>query len=179
MAGAGVAAALLVAGAALLLVALRGAERPRTLEERVREVASGLRCPVCQNLSVADSPSRLAREMRARIADALQAGKTEEEIRAEFVEAYGEWVLLAPPRRGITLLAWVGPAVLLVAGTATALLLLRRWTAAGGPAGVVGAGSRAIPGEAPSSDGGGSGDLPEEDRRLLEDALSSVEEDPE
>ena len=58
----------------------------RTADDRVHEIAAGLRCPVCQNLSVADSPSRLAGEMRAEIADKLAAGQTPEQIRAFFVD---------------------------------------------------------------------------------------------
>jgi hypothetical protein len=80
---AGLAAARLVAGGALLLVGLRGPEAPQTLDERVDAVASTIRCPVCQNLSVADSPSRLAAGMRAEIARDLRAGMTPSEIRAE------------------------------------------------------------------------------------------------
>lgn len=185
-AGVVVAVALLAGGAALLAAALRGPDRPRSLEERVREVASGLRCPVCQNLSVADSPSRLAHEMRARIARDLQAGKTEEEVRAEFVRAYGEWVLLEPPRRGFTLLAWVVPGLLLAGGVAMAVALVRRWT---GPSGLAAGGAEeglaSAEGPQPPPAGGlpegglPERGLPEEDRRLLEEALSSVGEEPE
>lgn len=183
-AGVVLAGALLAAGAALLAAGLRGPEAPRTLEERVREVASGLRCPVCQNLSVADSPSRLAHEMRARIARDLQAGRTEEEIRAAFVRAYGEWVLLEPPRRGFTLLAWVIPGLLLVGGVAVAVALVRRWTRDWGRIGGEEAPTWPDVPWPPSAAGGLEGGppargLPEEDRRLLEEALSSAGEEPE
>ena len=83
----------------------------RTADDRVQEIAAGLRCPVCQNLSVADSPSRLAGEMRAEIADLLAAGQTPEQIRAYFVDRYGEWVLLAPTKEGLNLLPWAVPIV--------------------------------------------------------------------
>jgi cytochrome c-type biogenesis protein CcmH len=125
-------AALLASGVGLVVVAARGSGPPRTLAEQVREVASSLRCPVCQNLSVADSSSRLASEMRAGIARDLQAGRSPAEIRQEFVAAYGEWILLSPPRRGINWMPWLAPAVLLIGGMAAAFAVTRRW-AAGSP----------------------------------------------
>jgi cytochrome c-type biogenesis protein CcmH len=107
------------------LLARSGAGAP-TLDDRVRDVASGLRCPVCQNLSVADSPSPLAGEMRAEIAGMLEAGSTPEEVRAFFVERYGEWVLLAPTREGLNLLPWLIPAIGLALGAVAWVAVLRR-----------------------------------------------------
>ena len=98
----------------------------RTAGDRVHEIAAGLRCPVCQNLSVADSPSRLAGEMRAEIGDKLAAGQTPEEIRAFFVDRYGEWVLLAPTKEGLNLLPWAVPIVGVLAGAALWFALVRR-----------------------------------------------------
>jgi cytochrome c-type biogenesis protein CcmH len=122
---------LAVAGAALaivvaLVVAGASEDGPLTMDERVNEIASGLRCPVCQNLSVADSPSRLAGEMRAEIEARLEAGETSQEIRTFFVDRYGEWVLLAPERRGLNLLPWVLPIAGLAAGAAIWFAAFRR-----------------------------------------------------
>ena len=166
------AAALLVSGVALGFVAARGPEPPRSLPEQVRAVASTLRCPVCQNLSVADSPSPLAREMRATIGRELRAGRTPEQIRARFVDAYGEWILLAPPRRGLNLVAWIAPAVLLGLGLVTAGVALRRWTTRradpGEAGGVVAAPRTGVAADVVSPD----------DRRMLEHALSALPEEP-
>jgi len=97
-----------------------------TLDDRVRVIASGLRCPVCQNLSVADSPSRLAGEMRSEIAAQLEAGRTPDEVEAFFVERYGEWVLLSPTREGLNLLPWLVPIAGVLLGVASWALVLRR-----------------------------------------------------
>ena len=101
-------------------------------EDRVREIAAQLRCPVCQNLSVADSPSELAHQMRGVIRDRVRAGQTQEQIQAYFVEKYGEWVLLAPTKTGFNLLAWVLPFVGVLAGGAVVAVLVRRWSGPGG-----------------------------------------------
>lgn len=114
------------------LVASGGSDEPRTLDDRAHEIASGLRCPVCQNLSVADSPSRLAGEMRAEIGSQLQAGRSSEQVRAFFVERYGEWVLLAPTRRGLNLVPWLVPIIGLLAGAAIWAWLVRRRVASDG-----------------------------------------------
>ena len=78
-------------------------------EAQVREIAAQLRCPVCQGLSVGDSPSELANEMRSLIREQLQQGKTSAEVLDYFAQRYGEWILLAPPKRGFNLMIWVLP----------------------------------------------------------------------
>jgi cytochrome c-type biogenesis protein CcmH len=151
--------ALLAAGVALLIVAFRGPEPPGSLSDRVRAVASSLRCPVCQNLSVADSPSGLAQQMRETISRDLQAGRTPDQIRARFVASYGEWVLLSPPRHGVDLAVWVLPALLLVSGLAAGAVAVRRWTS----------GARGDAGPAEGQRTLSPGDL-----RLLDRALKSL-----
>ncbi len=87
------------------------------LEERVRQIASQLQCPVCQSVSVADSPSELARQMRGVIRQKLEQGETPEQIIQYFIDRYGEGVLLNPPKRGFTLGAWLVPLAILLAGS--------------------------------------------------------------
>jgi cytochrome c-type biogenesis protein CcmH len=115
-----------VAVVALAAVLAPGGGDAGTMDDRVREIASGLRCPVCQNLSVADSPSRLAREMRSEIEARLRAGDTPDEVRGFFVTRYGEWVLLAPTREGLNLLPWLVPIAGVFLGLAVWVLILRR-----------------------------------------------------
>lgn len=113
------------------LNAAAGPPRPgqdETLEERVREVARELRCPVCQNLSVADSPSELAQEMRGVIRERLRAGETPDQIKAYFVTKYGDWILLSPRSGGIGWLVWVAPFAAAAAGLLVAGLAIRRWS---------------------------------------------------
>jgi cytochrome c-type biogenesis protein CcmH len=99
-------------------------------EQAVYAIASQLRCVVCQNLSVADSPSEMAGQMRAVVRERLAAGDSPDEVRQYFVDRYGEWILLDPRREGFTLLVWVLPPVAVAAGLGLAALLLRRWTRA-------------------------------------------------
>lgn len=81
----------------------------QTLDEEARHIAQELQCPVCQGLSVADSPSQLAAQMRGIIRTKLEAGEERAAILTYFAERYGESVLLSPPRGGFTSLVWVAP----------------------------------------------------------------------
>jgi cytochrome c-type biogenesis protein CcmH len=130
----GLAALLLLALGAVAAVAARGPAPAATPAERVHAIAGGLRCPTCRDLSVADSPAPLARQMRDQIAEGLRAGRSPEAIRREFVAAYGESVLLVPPRRGVGLVAWIAPALLLAGSVLAAVLAVRRWRARGAAA---------------------------------------------
>jgi cytochrome c-type biogenesis protein CcmH len=97
------------------------------VEAQVREIAQQLRCPVCQGLSVGDSPSELAHEMREVVRDQLRQGKTRAEVLDYFVQRYGEWILLAPPKRGFNLVVWVLPFLLLPVGAVAVYAGTRRW----------------------------------------------------
>lgn len=117
--------AVVVVGLAALLASAR-AGRTESLADRSHEIAAGLRCPVCLNLSVADSPSRLAGEMRTEITTRLRAGQSPEQIRAFFIGRYGEWILLEPPRAGLNWVPWAVPIVALVTGLAIWITVIRR-----------------------------------------------------
>lgn len=97
-------------------------------EDVVHDVAAQLRCVVCQNLSVADSPSEMAGQMRAIIRERLAAGESPADVQRYFVDRYGEWILLSPPRRGFTLLVWLVPLVAVVVGLVVAGAVVWRWT---------------------------------------------------
>jgi cytochrome c-type biogenesis protein CcmH len=128
--------ALLVAAVAVVglaaVFASGGPDRPASIDDRVHEIGAGLRCPVCLNLSVADSPSALAGEMRAEIETQLRSGRSPEQVRAFFVERYGEWILLAPTRRGLNLLPWAIPVLGLLGGVGLWFGLVRPRAPRGG-----------------------------------------------
>ncbi len=96
-----------------------------TLETRARDLSAGLRCLVCQNQSIDDSAAPLARDLRVIVRERLQAGDTDDQIRAFLVQRYGDFVLLKPPFEVSTLLLWGTPFLVVVLGGA-ALLFRKR-----------------------------------------------------
>ncbi len=98
------------------------------LEARTTAVAAKLRCPVCQGESIQDSPSSLAREMRSVVKEKLRAGESPEQIEAYFVGRYGEWILLEPTKKGLNILLYIFPFVLVIGGVTLVVVLVRRWT---------------------------------------------------
>lgn len=93
---------------------LTGAE----LAERTYAVAALMRCPSCQGLSVADSPTATSAAMRAKIERLLAEGYSEDQVLAYFEASYGEFIRLAPRPRGFNLVVWIAPAATLLAGFA-------------------------------------------------------------
>lgn len=107
------------------------AESGVTLERRVFEIAKQLRCPVCISESVAGSNSQIALTMKSEIQDLVLAGRSDAEILEHFSAAYGDWIRLEPPKRGLHLLVWLLPAVVALAGLIMLIGFVRRWTKAG------------------------------------------------
>lgn len=93
---------------------------------RTHEVASLLRCPVCQGMSVADSPSEMAVNMKEQVRELLARGYTEEQILKYFELSYGQFVLLEPKFEGVTSLVWVLPMIVLVIGGAIVFVKIRK-----------------------------------------------------
>ena len=96
------------------------------LEERARDISSGLRCLVCRNESIDDSNAGLARDLRLLVRERLVAGDSDDEVVQFVVDRYGEYVLLNPRVTGSNIVLWLaGPAMLLI-GAGVGWAYLRR-----------------------------------------------------
>lgn len=104
----------LLALAGALVFAARGHEA--TADERIDQITTELRCPVCQGLSVKDSTSETARQMRDLVAQRVHDGKSDADIEAEFRAAYGDWIFLSPPIASWSGMVWLVPVAALAAG---------------------------------------------------------------
>ena len=96
------------------------------LERRTQQVAGLLRCPVCQGLSVADSPSGMATKLRGQVRELLAAGYDQDQVLTYFERSYGEFVRLEPPLRGVNWVVWLAPAAGLLAGSVLIGVVLKR-----------------------------------------------------
>ncbi len=92
------------------------------LEARAQAIHKQIRCLVCQNQSIHDSNSDLARDLRIIVRDRVAAGDSNDEAIQFLVFRYGDWVLLKPPFKASTLALWLGPIL---------ILLLAAWAAHG------------------------------------------------
>src|SRR5207244_8830203 len=86
------------------------------LHQRTQEVASLLRCPVCQGLSIADSPSEMAMNMKGQVRELLARGYTQEQILSYFERSYGQFVLLKPKFSGVAAAVWILPLLAIAIG---------------------------------------------------------------
>lgn len=94
--------------------------------DRFQRLTEQLRCPKCQNQSIADSDAEISQDMRERVARMIREGRSDEEIVAFFVERYGNFVSYRPPFNPRTAILWVGPLTLLLLGGVGIVLLVRR-----------------------------------------------------
>ena len=103
--------------------------RPMTgaaLDTKTAEVASLLRCPVCQGMSIADSPSEMAVNMKHQVRALLERGYTQEQILDYFERSYGQFVLLKPRFQGVNALVWLLPLAALAIGAAVVMAKAKR-----------------------------------------------------
>ncbi len=94
------------------------------VEQRAREIGRGLRCVMCKNESIEESPSTTAQDMRRIVRQRVRNGETDAEIMDYMQSRYGDFILLKPPVQANTYLLWGLPFMLLI------LALLWFWRAA-------------------------------------------------
>jgi cytochrome c-type biogenesis protein CcmH len=119
--------AVLVLALIAIALAVAWSARPHaeSQAERVDRISSELRCVVCQGLSVRDSPSESARQMRDLVAQRVAEGRTDDEIRDEFRASYGDWVVLSPPLASWSGVMWLVPIAALAIGVFIAVGRIR------------------------------------------------------
>lgn len=90
----------------------------KDLDLVTQEVSEQLRCPMCQGMSVADSPSASARAIKDEVRSLLAEGFSEDQVKQYFEGTYGEFVLLSPKRKGLNWLLWLAPGTVFLGGLA-------------------------------------------------------------
>lgn len=95
-------------------------------EQQYRHLTQSLRCPKCQNNSIADSNSMIAADMRLKVYELLQTGQTPEQVKQYMVARYGNFVTYDPPVMASTLILWAGPVLFVIAGALVIILRSRR-----------------------------------------------------
>ena len=96
------------------------------LELRLKKLETELRCLVCQNQTLADSPAGLAGDLRREVRLLADSGKSDEEIKQHLKARYGDFVLYKPTVESKTWLLWFGPFLLLLAGAVLVIVITRR-----------------------------------------------------
>jgi cytochrome c-type biogenesis protein CcmH len=99
-------------------------------DDQVNAVAKQLYCPVCENVPLDVCPTVACAQWRATIREKLEAGWSVQQILDYFAAQYGERVLARPPARGLGLLIWVLPPVIVLAGAVVVWQFLRGQTRA-------------------------------------------------
>ncbi|GKW40414.1 cytochrome c-type biogenesis protein CcmH [Pectobacterium parvum] len=97
-----------------------------TQEQQFRELTMQLRCPKCQNNSIADSNSMIASDMRQKVYELMQQGQTKEQVVDYMVDRYGYFVTYEPPITPFTILLWLLPALFLALGAGMIIRRARR-----------------------------------------------------
>lgn len=106
---------LLLTGSAQAAIEIQSFEDP-TLTERYEGLSKQLRCPMCQNESIAASSSPISADMRERVAAMLREGATDAEVEAAMVDRFGDYVRYDPRFEARTWILWGLPLALVVIG---------------------------------------------------------------
>ncbi len=115
---------VLAAGCAYAIDAGNAFDDPK-MQARYEIITSEVRCLVCQNQTIKDSNAFLADDLRREIRRMLTEGMTDAEIYDFLVVRYGDFVLYRPRMSGKTLVLWIAPFLLIVAGGLVAFKVVR------------------------------------------------------
>ena len=92
-------------------------------EDDYHALTQELRCPQCQNNNIADSNAVIAVDMRGKVFELLQEGKSKQDVVQYMVDRYGNFVTYDPPLTPVTMILWGAPILFILLGV---LVLFRR-----------------------------------------------------
>ncbi|GLQ45459.1 cytochrome c biogenesis protein [Dyella lipolytica] len=107
--------------------------RDHAEELRFQHLTSELRCLVCQDEDLADSNADFARDLRHKVFELMQQGKSDAEIKQYLVDRYSDFVLYDPPVNTRTWLLWFGPLLILITGGVVVGYTIRKRSRVGTP----------------------------------------------
>ncbi|MCG3734151.1 cytochrome c-type biogenesis protein CcmH [Vibrio cincinnatiensis] len=85
-------------------------------EKQFHELSNTLRCPKCQNNSIADSNAELAQDLREKVYEMTKQGYQKQEVIDYMIARYGNFVTYKPPFTLSTAILWVAPILVLMVG---------------------------------------------------------------
>ncbi len=119
--------AMTLAVVAALGFGMRTDDKPKSIQQRALEIASRVKCPSCQGLSVAQSKTPVSLGILDEIERQLGAGQSDAQVMEYLSERYGNDLLINPPATGLGSIVWIAP-IIVTAGAFFALIMaLRRW----------------------------------------------------
>lgn len=114
--------ALVIVGAFAFALSPHGSSE----QARVAHLETLVRCPSCDDLSVAESDATSAIAVRHEIAAKVKSGESDDEILTSLESVYGTSILLSPPSSGLGIILWLVPLALVLLVVASAIRLSRR-----------------------------------------------------
>ena len=84
---------------------------------KTREISQNIKCLVCQNQSIDESNSEIAKDLKVLIKNKLKDGVSDDEIYIFLRDRYGDSILLKPPLKTNTILLWFLPFIILIFGS--------------------------------------------------------------
>ncbi|MGF1873014.1 heme lyase NrfEFG subunit NrfF [Photobacterium indicum] len=82
--------------------------------KRALELAKTLRCPQCQNQNLIESNSPVAKDLRLKVYQMINAGSTDQEVIEFMTSRFGDFVLYHPKFTPQTYVLWLAPFFILL-----------------------------------------------------------------
>ena len=111
---------------AVVGLSLASAPAANGVQARIAHLETLVKCPACEDLSVAQSNATSAIAVRHEIAQRVKAGESDNQILTSLESVYGTSILLSPPTSGLGTLLWVAPILVVVAMVVAGVRLARR-----------------------------------------------------
>ena len=94
--------------------------------KQYNKIIENLRCLVCQNQSLSESDSNLAKDLRNKVKEMLESGNSEDEIYKFMSDRYTDYVLYNPPLKKSTWFLWYSPFIILIFSLSYMFIFFKR-----------------------------------------------------